>query len=288
MRFSIMAAISGPALCFAACLSAPAFAEVIEEKDNGFVTKDEVVVSATPKETWLALISPAGWWSSEHTWSADAENLRMTPQAGGCFCEKIPEVITEDSFTLEGSVEHMRVIQAYPERALRMVGALGPLQSEPVTGVLTIVLTEVEIPAGEGEEMGTGTRIVWEYNVGGPMRYEVPVISKAVDGVMSLQLAGLADKLGLAEMPGDEEPEADEQEPEAQDAADEGAEAEDKTSVEAEEKAAIKAEDTLKEGEGEAKPEELKDKGPSLEEAFEDLVDPVKDPPAKKDDSPDL
>ena len=38
----------------------------------------------------------------------------------------------------------MRVIQAYPEEPLRMVGALGPLQSEPVAGVLTIALTEVE------------------------------------------------------------------------------------------------------------------------------------------------
>src|SRR3546814_8253213 len=85
-----------------------------------------------------------------------------------------------DRITLEGSVEHMRVIQAYPERALRMQGALGPLQSEAVTGILTIAISEVE----------DGTRIVWEYVVGGHMRFEIPVIAKAVDGVMSQQLAG--------------------------------------------------------------------------------------------------
>jgi hypothetical protein len=67
-----------------------------------------------------------------------------------------------------------------------MVGALGPLQSEPVNGVLTIAISEVE----------GGTRIVWEYNVGGQMRYEVPVIARAVDAVMGLQLAGLAKPLG--------------------------------------------------------------------------------------------
>ncbi len=175
----------------AALTSVAANAEVVRTGDNGFVTRDEAVVRADLKQTWLALISPADWWSAEHTWSADAANLKLTPQAGGCFCETIPEVNEPDRFTLEGSVEHMRVVQAYPESALRMIGALGPLQSEPVTGVLTIALSKVD----------EGTRIVWEYNVGGPMRYEVPVISKAVDGVMSIQLAGLAKRLGRVDKP---------------------------------------------------------------------------------------
>ncbi len=175
----------------AALTSVAANAEVARSGDNGFVTRDEAVVKADLKQTWLALISPADWWSAEHTWSADAANLKLTPQAGGCFCETIPEVNQPDRFTLEGSVEHMRVVLAYPESALRMIGALGPLQSEPVTGVLTIALSKVD----------EGTRIVWEYNVGGPMRYEVPVISKAVDAVMSIQLAGLARRLGRVDKP---------------------------------------------------------------------------------------
>ncbi|SHN60785.1 SRPBCC family protein [Erythrobacter sanguineus] len=165
---------------------APAAADVTGSSDNGFVSRHEAVVSATPTEVWLALISPAGWWRAEHTWSGDAANLTLTPQAGGCFCEKIPEVDEPGGFTLEGSVEHMRVIQASPQRALRMQGALGPLQSEPVTGILTIAISEAP----------QGTRIVWEYNVGGSMRYEVPVISKAVDGVMGAQLTALAGLLG--------------------------------------------------------------------------------------------
>ncbi|MDP4604770.1 MAG: SRPBCC family protein [Erythrobacter sp.] len=167
-------------------LAAPAAADVTSESANGFVSRHEAVVSAPPKEVWLALIAPAGWWRSEHTWSGEAANLTLTPQAGGCFCETIPEVDEPGRFTLQGSVEHMRVIQAYPETALRLQGALGPLQSEPVTGILTIAISTVK----------DGTRIVWEYNVGGPMRYEVPVISKAVDGVMGAQLTALADKLG--------------------------------------------------------------------------------------------
>lgn len=177
--------------CGALALSAPASAEVVRTTDISFVSRNEVVVAATPKEVWLALISPASWWDSAHTWSGDSKNLTLMPQAGGCFCETIPEVDEPGRFTLEGSVEHMRVVQAYPEAALRMVGSLGPLQSEPVTGVLTIVISKHE----------KGTRIVWEYNVGGAMRYEIPVISKAVDGVMATQLAALAKPLGVVALP---------------------------------------------------------------------------------------
>ena len=168
-----------------------ASAEVTRATDDSFVSRHEVVVKASPKEVWLALISPATWWTSEHTWSGNSKNLTLVPQAGGCFCETIPEVDEPGRFTLEGSVEHMRVVQAYPESALRMVGNLGPLQSEPVTGVLTVAISKVD----------KGTRIVWEYNVGGPMRYEVPVISKAVDGVMGAQLAALAKPLVVVAMP---------------------------------------------------------------------------------------
>jgi hypothetical protein len=251
----------------AAALGVPmaAQAEVVETRESGFVSRDTTFVAASAKETWLALISPSGWWSSQHTWSADAANLRLTPQAGGCFCEKIPEVVTPDSFTLEGSVEHMRVIQAYPERVLRMTGGLGPLQSEPVSGILTIVLTEMDTA------QGPVTRIVWEYNVGGSMRYEIPDISKAVDGVMSIQLAGLADKLGVAEMP--EEAQQPSAEPEAVDDAD------------ATDEAAGNAaqDDASEEGPGgQSKADEpAADQGPSVDEAFEDLSGPRDEAPSR-------
>lgn len=188
LRLKVKAAVLGGA---ALTCAAPAAAEVVRTTDSSFVTRHEAVVKATPKEVWLALISPSGWWQAAHTWSGDPKNLTLTPQAGGCFCERIPEVDEPGRFTLEGSVEHMRVVQAYPEQALRMVGSLGPLQSEPVSGVLTIAITKVE----------QGTRIVWEYNVGGSMRYEVPVISKAVDGVMGAQLGALAKLLGVVVIP---------------------------------------------------------------------------------------
>lgn len=261
MKHAVLTGLSVLALAFGALAATPAQAEVIKTSENGFITRDIAVVEAGLKATWLALIAPADWWSSQHTWSADAANLRLTPQAGGCFCEKIPEVDTPERFTLEGSVEHMRVIQAYPENALRMVGALGPLQSEPVTGVLTIALTEVDIPVAPGLPARKGTRIVWEYNVGGSMRYEIPVISKAVDGVMSLQLASLAEKLGRVEI-SDEAPDAEYD----ADASDSDADGDDDALV-------IEAEATLKEADAEGTPDKPEGKGPSVDEAFDDFLD---------------
>ena len=176
-----------PLAALAAVVSQPAVAEVIEAKDGRFVTRDSVTVKATPRETWLALISPGKWWSDSHTWSGDAANMSITPQGGGCFCERIPEEESLREVGLAGSAQHMTVVQAQPMSVLRMRGGLGPLQSEPAEGVLTIALQEQ--PAG-------GTKMVWEYVVGGSMRYEYAVIAKAVDGVLSEQMNRLADLLG--------------------------------------------------------------------------------------------
>lgn len=250
--------------------ASPAFAEVSEAHDDHFITRAEAVVDADRKATWLALISPARWWSSEHTWSADAANLQLTPQAGGCFCETIPETETpEGGFTLQGSVEHMRVLQAYPEVALRMSGALGPLQSEPVAGILTIAISA----ADPSEEGAPRTRIVWEYNVGGKMRYPIPVISQAVDAVMTLQLTGLAQELGAVELPrvgGPPEPEEPVKEPAADDAEDavdddgvaEVTEVIETIDADTSEKITVEPEDVMGES-----------SGPSVDEAFEDLND---------------
>jgi uncharacterized protein YndB with AHSA1/START domain len=175
----------------AVLFAAPAAAEVVEQTDNGFATRDSATVSATPYEAWQALIAPARWWNDGHTWSGDAENMFLSAQGGGCFCEQLPVREGAPEGVRRGSALHMTVLQADPPRVLRMRGGLGPLQSEPVDGVLTVTLAEAE----------GGTRIVWEYVVGGHMRFEVPTIARAVDGVMSQQLRGLAALLGPVAAP---------------------------------------------------------------------------------------
>lgn len=203
IRFTRPAALM---LAAPALLAAPAQAEVVESSDTHFVSRHAVEVAVPPKDAWLALIAPADWWNDSHTWSADASNLSLTPQAGGCFCETMPAEDDDDSFGLEGSAQHMVVVQAVPRKVLRMRGALGPLQSEPVDGVLTITMQPIE--GDEGDI--TGTRFVWEYVVGGTMRFEIPAISQAVDGVIGEQAMGLAEALGGAVAEEDGEADASE------------------------------------------------------------------------------
>ena len=177
---------------------APAQAEVIETSETHFVTRHTVDIATDSKALWLKLIVPGEWWNDAHTWSADAKNMTLTPQAGGCFCERIPAKDGVRTFGLEGSVQHMVVVQSVPYNVLRMRGGLGPLQSEPVDGVLTITMQDMKDKAGKI----VGTRTVWEYVVGGTMRFEIDTISKAVDGVIGQQALGLAKVSGgLIEKP---------------------------------------------------------------------------------------
>lgn len=185
------------AFLLAACAigsAVPAAAEVVEQGDDSFVTRDSAEVSATPRETWMALILPKLWWNDSHTWSADASNMSLVPSAGGCFCEKIPG---EGDIPLDGSAQHAVVVQAVPDKALRLRGSLGPLQAIPATGILTVTI----------EETADGTKITWEYHVGNVSGFPIDTISSAVDGVMSQQLAGLRDYLGASDVEPEEEAE---------------------------------------------------------------------------------
>lgn len=164
---------------------APAQAEVVAKSDIGFVSRNTVEVSAKPEAVWAALVVPSGWWNGQHTYSGDAANLSLAPVAGGCFCEKLPVPAGAPAWAQAGAVEHMRVINIEPGKAMRLSGGLGPLQSEAVDGVLTITLKPTD----------KGTRILFEYVVGGYMRYTTDQIGPLVDKVMLEQLGRLALKV---------------------------------------------------------------------------------------------
>lgn len=166
----------------------PAQAEVVSKSDAGFVIRVAAEVTTPPAETWRKLVNPALWWSSQHTFSGDAANLTLDPVPGGCFCEKLPVSKDAPKGQPAGGVQHLRVVYVEPQRAIRLTGALGPLQSEALLGSLTMTVKPTE----------KGSRILWEYVVGGFMRYNVNDIAPAVDRMLSGQIAGLAEKLGPA------------------------------------------------------------------------------------------
>lgn len=173
------------ALLGAVLLSAPAVAEVHDSSSSGFVIRHAIDVPASQRTAWQALIAPARWWNAEHSYSQDSANLSLDARAGGCFCEVLPNPASPKAAP-RGSVEHMRVIYVEEPRALRMSGALGPLQSGAGTGTLTVIL----------RPQGDGARILWEYVYGGYVRGNVTEIAAAVDGVLADQLLGLGKVLG--------------------------------------------------------------------------------------------
>lgn len=178
MRHSISFAFAS----IVALVALPARAEVAASSDSGFASHNEVLVDVPPAEAWDAMVRPGEWWNGEHTYSGDAANMTLAPSAGGCFCEVVPG----KNGALAGQIEHMRVIYVAPGATLRLSGGLGPLQSEPVTGVLTMTL----VPDGDM------TRISWDYVVGGYMRMRMAEIAPLVDQVIGEQLLRLAAHLG--------------------------------------------------------------------------------------------
>ncbi len=185
-KISLLVAVTLAALAVPA---APLQAEVATLSDAGFVVKLTADTTAPPDAAWRMLIVPAKWWSSDHTWSHDAGNLYLDAQASGCFCEKLPKPSDASAGQRLGSVEHLHVIFADPQRGiLRMSGALGPLQGEALNGTLTVTLVKTE----------SGTRIDLEYVVGGYMRLKGEEIAPAVDAMLGQQLASLATALNAA------------------------------------------------------------------------------------------
>ena len=128
----------------------PVHAEVVESGANGFALQRTVHIAANPERVFTALIQPAKWWDSEHTFSGNAANLSIDTKAGGCFCE------TWNG----GSVQHLVVVNTAPGKTLRLRGALGPFQGQGVDGALTFTL----------KASGDGTDLTMENVVGGYMK----------------------------------------------------------------------------------------------------------------------
>lgn len=179
MRVILLAAALTGAL-----LPQAARAEVTTVSDRAFVLEHTVVLDAPRSDVWEVLVVPGQWWASEHTYSGDAANMTIDPRAGGCFCEEVPAGAIGP---LAGSIEHMRVIYVAPEVTLRMSGGLGPLQAEPVNGVLTVGIQD--LPSGK-------VQVTWQYAVSGFVTMAPAGIAPLVDVVLGQQVARLAARLG--------------------------------------------------------------------------------------------
>jgi uncharacterized protein YndB with AHSA1/START domain len=159
-------------LAAAAALAGSVRADVLDADANGFQVRNTLQIAAAPAKVYDAIGNIEDWWDPQHTWSGKASNLRLSLKAGACFCEKLDD---------GGSVQHMTVVYAAPGKALRLSGALGPLQTEAATGVLSLVLS-----AKDG-----GTELVQTYSVGGYTKGGWAGWAPEVDGVLRNQMARL-------------------------------------------------------------------------------------------------
>ncbi|HXC07782.1 MAG TPA: SRPBCC domain-containing protein [Steroidobacteraceae bacterium] len=165
------------AMCAAALTCASmgggrAAADVLNVAANGFEVRETTHTTAPPDQVYAALLLPARWWNSDHTFSRSAANLVLDARAGGCWCETLPN---------GGSVEHMRVVFVAPGKTLRLRGALGPLQGLAVDGAMTWSIQSVP----------GGTDVSLTYAVGGYVKDGFDDLSKGVDHVLGEQLVRL-------------------------------------------------------------------------------------------------
>jgi hypothetical protein len=147
-------------------------ADVTNVASNGFEVRQTVHVAASSDKAYAALLLPARWWNSEHTFSGNAANLSLDARAGGCWCETLPD---------GGSVEHLRVVYVAPGKVLRLRGALGPFQALAVEGSMTWSV----------KSNANGSDISLSYVVGGYNKDGFESLSKAADQVLGEQIARL-------------------------------------------------------------------------------------------------
>lgn len=167
-------------MALALALPTPAHAAQDYAEGKSFKLVIATVIQATPDQIYRMLGQPNRWWSSAHTYSGDARNLKLDLRAGGCFCEIMPKG--------QGSIEHGRVIHAMKGKLLRLSAPLGPLQEMAVTGTLTWTLDANSGPL-------PSTMVMLIYKVDGDMPGGGKAWAPAVDSVLQEQMQGLTDAL---------------------------------------------------------------------------------------------
>lgn len=158
-----------PLILIAALMSAFSFATVTDSTQNAFTVSYSDTVATSPDNLYTCFSGKiARWWDPDHTYSGIASNLSVEPFAGGCFCEKLDN---------GGSIQHMTVLYAAPDKVFRMQGGLGPLQQFPVTGIMTLELKSLE----------KRTLVTWTYTVSGYIPGGVSRFAAVVNMVLGHQ-----------------------------------------------------------------------------------------------------
>ena len=158
------------ALGLGLALASPGLADVVDATPDSFTVQTVYEVEASPTQVYQAFVGNIGsWWHPDHTFSGEARNMSIDAAPSGCLCEKLPA----------GGIRHLTVVYVEAGKMIRLVGGLGPLQAEAVSGSMTWSF----------EPQDGGTQLSVTYKVSGSAGSKLDEWAPAVDGVLS-QAAG--------------------------------------------------------------------------------------------------
>jgi len=147
-------------------------AQVVSSNSNGFTIQIERSVNVDAISAYKKFLDVGSWWDPDHTYFGDSKNLSIDPVAGGCFCE----------VDGEKQVLHMTVSYVEPNREIRMIGGLGPLQMMGVYGGMS----------WKFENYGANqTKITHRYQVSGSIEGGMVKLADIVDRVQQTQVNSL-------------------------------------------------------------------------------------------------
>ena len=170
------------ALALLASLGMPwASAAVVDATASGFTLENSREVPVDAGTVWKSLVGDVDrWWPKDHTWWGSASTLSIDPRAGGCFCERVGKAGDGRE------AQHLTVTFVEPDKLMRMVGGLGPLQGMGLHGVLEWRM----VATGE-----SATRITLWYRAGGYAPDDLSKLAPVVDRVQAAQLGAPVDFL---------------------------------------------------------------------------------------------
>ncbi|NND00165.1 MAG: SRPBCC domain-containing protein [Gammaproteobacteria bacterium] len=151
-------------------------ARVLEQSAAGFVIEIAAEADQPVAASYQQFLRVGEWWDGQHSWFGNADNFYIEPRAGGCFCE-----VDGDQ-----QVQHMRVVYVEPNKEIRMLGGLGPLQMMAVHGAMSWTFTSGQ----DGQ-----TLILHRYAVSGYHKDGLDKLAAIVDQVQSAQVERLVHRL---------------------------------------------------------------------------------------------
>jgi len=145
----------------------------VDSSKEGFTIEFKQTINASVVDVYSGLTEHVGqWWLDDHTWFGNGQNMRLDARAGGCFCE-----LFGDSQT-----QHLQVAMIIPNKFLRLLVGLGPLQGEGVSGVMEWRLNNLE---------ETSTELTVFYRVGGYTPNDLSQWAPAVENVLQQQMTAM-------------------------------------------------------------------------------------------------